>query len=68
MISFKQDRDTTRSMQWHRMNRHVSSGSSDGLVEANSKVLAVGFSAPDDPTVRRSIASVQFYHRTSMAE
>jgi hypothetical protein len=41
------------------MNRRVSSGSSDGRVEANKDDLAAGSSAPDDPTVHRSIASEQ---------
>jgi hypothetical protein len=39
------------------LNRQVSSASSDGHVEANNKVLVAGSSTPDDPTVRRSIAS-----------
>jgi hypothetical protein len=36
------------------MNRRVSSGSSDGHVEDNSKVLVVGSSTLDDPTVHQS--------------
>jgi hypothetical protein len=31
----------------------------NGLVEANSKVLAAGSSTPDDPTMRQSIVSEQ---------
>jgi hypothetical protein len=50
------------------MNRRVRSGSSDGHLEANSKVLAVGSSAPDDPTVRRSIASEQLCQRSCAVE
>jgi hypothetical protein len=50
------------------MNRRVRSGSYDGHVEANSKVLAVGSSAPDDPTVRRSIASEQLCQRSCAVE
>jgi hypothetical protein len=45
------------------MNQRVSSGSSDGLVEANSKDLPTRSSAPDDPTHRRSIASEQLCQR-----
>jgi hypothetical protein len=68
MNKFEQDRDASRSMQWHRMNRRVNSGSSDGLEQANSKVLAARTSTPDEPTVRWSIASEQFCHRTSTAK
>jgi hypothetical protein len=35
------------------MNRRRSNGSSDGLEEANSKVLVAKSSAPDKPTVRQ---------------
>jgi hypothetical protein len=41
------------------MNRLVCSGSSDGRVEATIEVLATRSLAPDDPMVRRSIASEQ---------
>jgi hypothetical protein len=41
----------------HRMSRRVSSGWSDGRVEANRDVLAAGSSAPDEPTHRWCNAS-----------
>jgi hypothetical protein len=41
------------------MNRRVCSGSSDGRMKATREVLAAGSSAPDDPTVLRSIALEQ---------
>jgi hypothetical protein len=50
------------------MNRRVSNGSSDGRMEATREVLAVGSSAPDDPTVRRSIASEQLCQRSCAVE
>jgi hypothetical protein len=40
-------------------------GLSDGRVEATREVLAVGSSAPDDPTHRRCIASEQLCQRIS---
>jgi hypothetical protein len=57
VVVFEQDRDAPRRSLKHRMNRRVSSGSSDGHVKANRDDLAAGSSAPDEPTVRRSIAS-----------
>jgi hypothetical protein len=57
VVELKQDRDAPRSTQSHWMNRRISSGSSDGHVEASGKDLAVGSTAPDDPMMCRSIAS-----------
>jgi hypothetical protein len=50
------------------MNRRVCSGSSDGRVEATREVLVAGSSTPDDPTVRRSIASEQLCQRSCVVE
>jgi hypothetical protein len=50
------------------MNRWWSSGSSDGLEEANRKVLAARSSAPDEPMVRRYIASEQLCQRSCAVE
>jgi hypothetical protein len=54
VVVFEQDRDAPRRNLKHRMNRRVSSGSSDGRVEATRDVLAAGSSTSDDPTERRS--------------
>jgi hypothetical protein len=51
VVVFEQDRDTPRRSLKHRMNRRVSSGSSDGHVKANRDDLAARSSAPDEPTV-----------------
>jgi hypothetical protein len=59
VVVFEQDRDAPRRSLKHRMNRRVSRSSSDGRVEANGDVLAVGSSALDEPIVRRSITSEQ---------
>jgi hypothetical protein len=53
------DRDAPRQILKHRMNRRVSSGSSDGRVEAYRDDLATGSSAPDEPTMRRCNGSEQ---------
>jgi hypothetical protein len=57
VVVFEQDRDAPRRSLKHRMNRRVSSGSSDGRVKANKDDLAARSSTPDEPTVHRSIAS-----------
>jgi hypothetical protein len=59
VVKFEQDRDAPRRSLKHWMNRRVSSGSSDGHVKANRGGLATGSSAPDEPTPRKSIASVR---------
>jgi hypothetical protein len=59
VAKFEQDRDAPRRSLKHQMNRRVSSSSSDGRVKANRDGLAAGSSAPDEPTVRRCIASKQ---------
>jgi hypothetical protein len=68
VVMLEQDRDAPRWSLKHRMNRRVSSGSSHGRVEATKEVLAAGSSAPDDPTVRRSIASKQLCQRSCAVE
>jgi hypothetical protein len=67
-LHLNQDRDAPRLELQHRMNRRWSSGSSDALEGANSKVLARSSSAPDDPTHRRSITSEQLCQRISTAK
>jgi hypothetical protein len=68
MVMFERDRDTPRWSLKHRMNRRVSSGSSDDRVEATRDVLAMGSSAPDDPTEHQSIASEQLCQRSCEVE
>jgi hypothetical protein len=48
--------------------QQVCSGSSDGRMEANRDDLAAGSSAPDDLTVRQSIASEQLHERSCAME
>jgi hypothetical protein len=67
VVKFEQDRDAPRRSLKHRMNRRVSSGSSDGCVKANRDGLAAGSSAPDEPTVRQCNASEQLCQRISTA-
>jgi hypothetical protein len=50
------------------MNRRWSSGSSDGLVRANSKVLSRSSSTPDELTKRRCIASDELCQRPCAVE
>jgi hypothetical protein len=57
VVKFEQDRDAPRRSLKHRMNRRVSSGSTDGRVKANRDGLAAGTSVPNELTVRRCIAS-----------
>jgi hypothetical protein len=59
LLRLNQDRDAPRLELQHRMNWRWSSGSSDDLEDADSKVLARNSSAPDDPTHRRCIALEQ---------
>jgi hypothetical protein len=59
VVKFEQDRDAPRRSLKHRMNRRVSSGSSDGRVKANRDGLAAGSSALVEPTVHRCNASEQ---------
>jgi hypothetical protein len=68
VVVFEQDRDAPRRSLKHQMNRRVSSGSSDGRVEANRDDLAAGSSAPDEPTVHRCIVSEQLCQRISTAK
>jgi hypothetical protein len=68
VVVFEQDRDAPRRSLKHRMNRRVSSGSSNGRVEATREVLVAESSAPDDPTVHRSIASEQLCERSCAVE
>jgi hypothetical protein len=68
VVEFEQDIDAPRQSLKHRMNRRVCSGSSDGRVEATREVLAAGSSAPDDSTMRRSIACEQLCQRSCAAE
>jgi hypothetical protein len=65
VVVFEQDRDAPRRSLKHRMNRQVSSGSSDGRVKANRDDLAAGSSTLDEPMVRRSIALEYICQRTS---
>jgi hypothetical protein len=60
VVVFEEDKDAPRRSLNHRMNRRVSSGSSDGCMEANTDDLAAGSSTLDEPTVRRCIASESF--------
>jgi hypothetical protein len=53
VVKFEQDRDAPRRSLKHRMNRRVSSGSSDGCVKANRDGLATRSSGPDEPMLRR---------------
>jgi hypothetical protein len=68
VVVFEQDRDAPRRSLKHQMNRWVSSGSSDGRMEATRDVLAVGSLAPDDLTERRNIASEQLCQRPCAVE
>jgi hypothetical protein len=53
VVEFEPDRDALRWSLKHRMNWQVCNSSSDGHMEANSKVLVARSSALDEPTVRR---------------
>jgi hypothetical protein len=53
--------------QWHRMNRWLSSGSSD-VKTANSKVFARTPSAPDELTLRPVEASDDLCQRSCAVE
>jgi hypothetical protein len=68
VVKFEQDKDAPRRSLKHRMNRRVSSGSSDGRVKANKDGLAAGSSTPDELTHRRCIASEQLCQRISTAK
>jgi hypothetical protein len=68
VVKFEQDRDAPRRILKHRMNRRVCSCSSDSRVEATREVFVEGISAPDDPTVRQSIASEQLGQRSCAVE
>jgi hypothetical protein len=68
VVMFEQDRDAPRRSLKHQMNRRVSSGSSDGRVDATRDVLAVGSSTLDDLTERQSIASEQLCQRSCAME
>jgi hypothetical protein len=63
VVKFEQDRDAPRRSLKNRMNRLVSSGSSDGRVKANREDLAARSSAPDEPTVRLCNVSEQLCQR-----
>jgi hypothetical protein len=67
-LSLNWDRDAPRRSLKRWMNRQVCSGSSDGRVEANSKVLVAGSSAPYDPTERWCIASERLCQRSCAVE
>jgi hypothetical protein len=68
VVKFEQDRDAPRRILKHWMNRRVCSCSSDSRVEATREVFVEGISAPDDPTVRQSIASEQLGQRSCAVE
>jgi hypothetical protein len=68
MNTFEQVKDTPRRSLMHWTNRRVCNGSSDGHVEATREVLSAGSSAPDDPTVCRSIPSEHLCQRSCAVE
>jgi hypothetical protein len=68
MVEFEQDRDAPRRSLKQWMNRQVCNGLSDGRMEANSKVLVAGSSAPKDMTKCQCIASEQLCQRSCVVE
>jgi hypothetical protein len=68
VVVFEQDRDAPIRSLKHRMNRQVSSSSSNSHVKANRDVLAAGSSAPDESTVHWSIALEQLCQRSCTVE